>query len=117
MIDMAEMLHDPDFCTTFIVIRKIPGEWIQGEQLQTERRLYIEGIVLPSSSKDIDMLPEGDRRSGLKTFFAEEELKVTDTETTSDICVFKGRYYKLIHVFDYEANGFYKAIGTLAGDA
>lgn len=117
MIDMTELIHDPDFCTTFTVVRKLPGAWVQGEQTVQETTFPVEGIVLPSTSKDIEMLPEGDRRSGLKTFFADVELKVTDTETTADICVYKGCRYKLIHAFDYEANGFYKAIGTLAGDA
>lgn len=116
MIDMQEMLHDPDFCSLFTVTRK-KSEWVEGEQISSTSSFITEGIVLPSTSKDIEMLSEGDRQQGLKTFFAEVPLYVTDTKETSDVCAYRGKRYKLLQVFDYSDNGFYKAIGTMIGDA
>ena len=41
----------------------------------------------------------------------EIELAISDTETTSDTIVWRGSRYKLLHVFDYSDNGYWKAIG------
>lgn len=117
MIDVSELIHDPDFCVNFSVLKKSAPVWTQGEQTVTETITVVEGIVLPSTSKDIDMLPEADRAHGLKTFFTDEcSLDVTNTKKTSDICIYKSKKYKLLYAFDYAANGYYKAIGTLLGD-
>ena len=115
-IDLGELIHDPDFSTTFKVIK--PGEvtWVKGVATQTPVTITVGGIVAPSSSKDLELLPEGDRQNGLKTFYTDEcPLDVTDTDATSDICIWRGSRYKLIHSFDYSDNGYYKAIGTLLG--
>lgn len=112
MIDLSELLTDPDFCDTYTVQRK-NSYWSEGEQVSETNEFTVEGIVLPSTSEDIEMLPEGDRQHGLKTFFFPVLLHVTDTEETSDVCVYRGQRYKLLSAFDYRSNGFYKAIGTL----
>lgn len=117
MIDLSELIHDEDFCTVFTVVKKSDPQWIKGEVFYTELEIKVEGIVLPSSSKDIELLPEADRVNGLKSFFTDEcAFEITDDEKTSDICIYKGKKYKLLHVFDYSANGYYKAIGSLIGD-
>ena len=46
MIDMQEMLHDPDFCSLFTVTRK-KSEWVEGEQISSTSSFITEGIVLP----------------------------------------------------------------------
>ena len=62
------------------------------------------------------MLELADHKHGTKTFYTNEvELEVSDTEKTSDTIVWKGNRYKLLHVFDYSANGYWKAIGDLQG--
>ena len=53
----------------------------------------------------------------MKAFYADVPMRVTDTEETSDVCVYRGKQYKLLQVFDYSSNGYYKAIGTMVGDA
>lgn len=118
MIDLSELIHDLDFCTNFIVVKESNPVWNKGELTQKEIKLTVEGIVLPSSSKDIELLPEADRVHGLKSFFTDEcEFTLTDTEKTSDICIYRGKAYKLLQVFDYSDNGYYKAIGAMIGDA
>lgn len=116
MISLQEMLHDPDFCATYQIIRK-KSKWVEGEQVSEKITITVEGIALPSTSDEIEMVPEGDRQHGLKTFYAEVPLHITDTKETSDVCVYRGKRYKLLQIFDYRDNGFYKAIGTLVGEA
>jgi len=115
-IDVSEIVHDPDFCTTFTVIKQGESEWVRGVLKRKTTETTVEGIVQPSSSKDLELLDTADRVNGMKTFITDEvSLDVSNTEKTSDICVWKGQRYKLIQTFDYAANGYYKAIGALVG--
>ena len=117
MINLNELLHDDDFCCTFQIVRKITT-WDNGRPVYSDVTITVEGIVLPSSSKDVELIPEADRRHGLKTFYTDYDkpLNVSGTGTISDFCVWKGKRYKLISDWDYSANGFYKAVGELLGD-
>lgn len=117
MIGVGELICDPDFCTEFIIRRKIPGKWRGGRQVQEMYSVPVVGLVTVASGKDMEMLPEGDRVHGLKTFYtdAEHELRVSTDETLSDTCEYKGQEYRLLQVYDYSDFGFYKAIGTRIG--
>lgn len=116
-IDVSEIVHDPDFCTTFLVIKQSGTEWVRGVPHTKMQEITVEGIVQPSSSKDLELLDTADRVNGMKTFITDAvSLDVSDTEKTSDVCVWKGQRYKLIQTFDYAANGYYKAIGALLGE-
>jgi len=117
MIDMSELLYDDDLTTKFTLIHNQDNGWTGGEQNVGQQTIAVQGIAVPSSSEDIKMVPEGDRRSGMWTFFADLSMAVTNTIVTSDLCIYHGIVYKLIHVFDWSENGFFKAIGTLQGDA
>ena len=114
---MEELTFDPDFCTTFTV-EKHTETWNEGTPTTTVEQITVTGIAAPSSPKDVEMLDLADRVHGTKTFYTDEvELEVTDTEKTSDTIVWKGKRYKLLHVWDYSENGFWKAIGDLQGGA
>ena len=115
VINLEELTFDPDFCTTFTV-EKHSAVWHEGMQVETATTIEVTGIVAPSSAKDVEMLELADHKHGTKTFYTNEvELEVSDTEKTSDTIVWKGNRYKLLHVFDYSANGYWKAIGDLQG--
>ncbi|MBR1696363.1 MAG: hypothetical protein IJ709_13415 [Selenomonas sp.] len=117
MINLEELTFDPDFCTTFTV-EKHSGVWHEGKQAETATTIEVTLIVPPSSAKDVQMMELAHDKHGTKTFYTNEvELEVSDTEKTSDTIVWKGNRYKLLHVFDYSANGYWKAIGDLKGGA
>ena len=108
---LEQLTFDPDFCTTFIV-EKHKETWVEGEPVTTVISTTVTGIAAPSSPKDVEMLDLADHKHGTKTFYTNEiELEITDTEKTSDTIVWKGGRYKLLHVFDYSDNGYWKAIG------
>ena len=109
---LEQLTFDPDFCTTFIVEKHHPETWVEGELVTTVISTTVTGIAAPSSPKDVEMLDLADHKHGTKTFYTNEiELEITDTEKTSDTIVWKGGRYKLLHVFDYSDNGYWKAIG------
>ena len=62
------------------------------------------------------MLDLADHVHGTKNFYTNEiELEVSNTEKTSDTIVWRGQRYRLLHVWDYRDNGYWKAIGDLLG--
>jgi hypothetical protein len=113
VINLEELTFDPDFCTTFEVEKHVVT-WVEGEAVETVTSTKVTGIVAPSSPKDVEMLDLADHKHGTKTFYTNEiELVISNTETTSDTIVWRGNRYKLLHVFDYSDNGYWKAIGDL----
>lgn len=117
MIDVGNLIHDPDFCTKFDIVRIAGTEWVKGEQVITLETITVEGIASPATSKDLELLPEGDRRQGVKSFYADIPFHITDKESTSDYFEFRSSKYKLLQVFDYSDNGYYKALAAYVGDA
>lgn len=116
MYSVEELTYDNDFCTTFIVEKRSDTVWEKGVQTATVTQVNVTGIVLPASAKDLELVEEGDRKHGLKTFLTHDcPLNVTDTEDTSDVVIWDGNRYKLIHAFNYAQWGYYKAIGELMG--
>ena len=113
VINLEELTFDPDFCTTFEVEKHVVT-WVEGEPVETVTSTKVTGIAAPSSPKDVEMLDLADHKHGTKTFYTNEvELCITDTKNTSDTIVWRGGRYKLLHVFDYSDNGYWKAIGDL----
>ena len=117
MYSLAELTYDDDFCTSFIVEKRSDPVWVKGVQTATITQIKVTGIVAPASSKDLELLEEGDRKHGMKTFeTAMCTLRVTDTENTSDTIIWNGSRYKLVQAWDYSQWGYYKAIGELLGE-
>ena len=89
MINLNELLHDDDFCCTYQIVRKTTT-WTNGRPVYEDTTINVEGIVAPSSSKDIEMIPEADRRHGLKTFYADfdKHLNVSNMSSYYDSSCF-----------------------------
>ena len=116
MYSLAELTYDDDFCTTFVVEKRSEPVWVKGVQTSTVTPMTVTGIVAPASAKDLELLEEGDRKHGMKTFETNMcPLNVTDTEVTSDTIVWDGNRYKLVHAWNYAQWGYYKAMGELMG--
>lgn len=116
MYSLEELTYDDDFCTAFIVVKRSNTVWKRGVQTAGERRISVTGVVFPASAKDLELVEDGDRWHGLKTFLTHDcPLNVSNTENTSDQVIWDGNRYKLIHAFNYAPWGYYKAIGELMG--
>ncbi len=114
MINLAELIVDPDFAQKFNVYRStgsfIKGVWTEG----TTTVIEMVGVVTVMSSKDLRQIPEGDRITGAMTFYAQGELFVTRDGQylgTSDKIYWRGNYYKLFSVSPWVDYGFYSAHG------
>lgn len=114
MIDLSELMHDPDFCESF-VIRYQKGKWQDGKFVTIPEEQKVTGIVEPTSGDDLSQLPEADRVSGLMTFYTREVLTLGNENQCSTEIISRGRIYKIVQLQDWSRHGFYKAIASLSG--
>lgn len=85
------------------------GRWIEGGQ-NTDVIFY--GVIQPTSPEDLEIMPEGERRTQMKTIWTKTLLKVDGNvnSTNSDIIKdSKNRLYRVVKLSDRSENGFYKA--------
>lgn len=120
MIDVSEIITDPDFAQLFYVYRST-GSFIKGvwtESASEEIEMY--GVVTVANAKELRMVPEGDRIQGAMDFYSLDAIYVTRTGTTagtSDKILWRGDYYKILNVKQWIDYGFYSATGErIAGD-
>ncbi|WP_371378905.1 hypothetical protein [Sporomusa aerivorans] len=119
MINIAEIINDPDFCQAFSVFRKTgkTGKWVEGEYIQAEQEIKMRGVVVAANTKDLLQVPEGDRVKGVMAFYSTAPLLVTNEAGTSDQVVWHGERYRLFQLWPYVDYGYYKALGErMAGN-
>jgi hypothetical protein len=116
MIDVAEVINDPDFAQEYPVYRKT-GVMLGGRWVSSEKRINTQGVVIAANTKDLLQVPEGDRVKGIMAFYSTEPLLVTSEAGTSDEAVWQEERYRLFQLFPYKDYGYYKALGErIAGD-
>ena len=115
MINVGELITDPDFSQKFTVYRSngsfVDGVWTEGIPTQIE----MLGVVTVMSSRELHQLPEGDRVSGGMNFHTNQALYVSREGTyegISDKIFWRNNYYKLASVLPYADYGYYKASGV-----
>ena len=113
MINVSKAIRDPRLSQQITIYRK-SGEWNKGRFEQTEQQLSMLGVVSIAKSKDIEMIPEGDRVGGEIVIHTLEKIFVThnsdNNKGTSDEILWDGERYKIYSVSPYMQYGYYKAI-------
>jgi hypothetical protein len=120
MINVSEIITDPDLCQAFTVNRQSgqfgAGGWVPGAVTV----IPMTGIAYPATEKEIKQVPEGDRATEAFAFYSTQELFVTHNDGvpgTSDQIVYQGDTYRLYADKNWSAAGYWKAIGVrMAGD-
>lgn len=115
MINVSEIITDPDFAQNFIVYRStgsfVDGVWTEN----TPKAIKMLGVVTVSSQRELDMVAEGDRIKGAMTFHTICPIYVTRVGTTagtSDKILWRGEYYKLANVYPEVDWGYWKGVGV-----
>ena len=111
MINVSELITDPDFAQSYTIYRK-SGEFTKGRWVQTETQLTYTGPVQPASEKEIMQMPEGDRISEIVVFYSLNEIYTTNASGTSDEIVWNSNRYRVDKVERYGDNGYYKALAV-----
>jgi hypothetical protein len=114
MINVSELITDPDFSQDFIIHRKL-GSWVEGRFAETTTTITTIGVVAPASAKEIMQFPEGDRSSSMMVFFSNDEIMVTHNSNepgTSDEIEWNDHLYRILSSNEYKDYGFYQAYGV-----
>ena len=116
MINVAELIHDPDFCQPYTLYRQT-STWLAGRSQPTEVAIQRSGVIIAANSKDLLQAPEGDRTKGIVAVYDTEPLLVTNEAGTSDEIIWHDERYRLFQVWPYKDYGYYKALGErIVGD-
>ena len=110
MIDVSQLITDPDFCEPFVIRRRI-GKWEAGRFIATPEDT-VNGIVEPTSGDDLEQVPEGDRVSGMMTFYTKQPVYLSQDKQQSDEIIWRGKLYKAVQILDWSRHGFYKVIAS-----
>lgn len=111
MINVSELINDPDFAQTFTVTRTT-GAWVEGNFTQAiPTTLNIIGIIQPMNTNDMVQLPEGDAIKGAINIYSLTPINTTSQtpSAVSDQVTWKGEQYKIIQTQNYSDWGYYKA--------
>jgi hypothetical protein len=124
LISVEELITDPDFCQDYTVWRET-GSWSEGVFNTVENALPYSGVVTAATPKELIILPEADRVSGMMTFYSvagyplyQTRLGATTStdsdgqDGTSDQLEWHGQRYKIIKVWPYVDYGYWKALAT-----
>ncbi|MCL2829843.1 MAG: hypothetical protein FWD77_03775 [Betaproteobacteria bacterium] len=112
MIDVSELIDDPDFASAFELIRSSGGFENEGEYVaapgQPEKRI---GVVQPAKAEDVaQFLPEGERANRAITVYCRQELRHSDGEgADSDAILWNGQRWRVIGVRNWSGEGFWQA--------
>ncbi|MDU4960194.1 MAG: hypothetical protein E6X17_05985 [Sporomusaceae bacterium] len=116
MINVAELIHDPDFCQPFTLYRK-SSVWVGGRAKTQEQAVSRRGVITAATTKDLLQVPEGDRVKGIIAVYDTEELRLSNETGTADELSWRGERYRLFQLWPYADYGFYKALAErIAGD-
>lgn len=113
MIDVSELMDDPDFSTDYQIVRAgvggyvNEGEWSPGVPSTINRFSPVQ----PTKPEDmIEYLPEGERDSGAITVWSREELILREAD--SDIILYNGNSYRVAHQRPWLRNGYWQVIAV-----
>ena len=112
MIDVSQLITDPDFCEPFVIRRRV-GKWEAGRFVATPEDTAVNGSVEPTSGDDLEQVPEGDRVSGMMTFYVKQPIYLSQDKQQSDEILCRGKTYKAVQIQDWSRHGFYKVIASL----
>lgn len=96
----------------------VGGRWT--EDIQSPPYFELRGVAYPSSEKELNQVPEGDRIKGAMTFITPEELYVTRNsgdQGLSDKIEWHDEIYKIVATLNWTDHGSFTSIAIrIAGD-
>jgi hypothetical protein len=125
MIDVSELIEDPDFAFPYTVIRRT-GKWVNARFVVNDppERLAYYGSVQPATTRDLEQAGIGDNEHGIMKFFCRQpkDIYLTDNfdesgeyAQVSDEIEFRGLLYKVIKISPWQHGGWMRAFAALEG--
>lgn len=114
MIDVSELIDDPDFASEFTVFRDsgsfVEGEWVKNAPSQ----LPMIGVVQPATSEDmLRFLPEGERQKNVIRIWCRQKIQMANgKDEQSDVVVWNCDYHRVAYSKPWGKNGYWFAIAV-----
>jgi galactose-6-phosphate isomerase len=117
LIDVSELLTDPDFTNTVTLIRRSSTVDTYGENTMVETSSSITAVVQgAANTESLERVPEGARLSDLIDVYYKGQLTAESPGGYADIIVWQGKRYQVFEVVEDFTNygaGFTKAVCKL----
>ena len=116
LIDVSDLLRDPDFTNVVTLIRRAVAVNEHGENVMTETPCHITAVVQGDNTETLDKLPEGARLSDVITVYYRGTLTAERPGGYADIIVWQGKRFQVKEVAEDFLNygaGFTKALCVL----
>ena len=116
LIDVSELLTDPDFTNTVTLVRRSSTVDTYGENTMVETSSSITAVVKGANTESLERVPEGARLSDLIDVYYKGQLTAESPGGYADIIVWQGKRYQVFEVVEDFMNygaGFTKAVCKL----
>jgi|ERR1044072_223615 hypothetical protein len=119
MIDVSELINDPDFCQPMgILITRKALTWENYRTVETSSYFKATGIIQRATAKDTIQTDSGDRITADIAIWTYEQLQVAKsagsgaTGFNADELTWRGEVYKVQSANDWKENGYYKSLAV-----
>lgn len=114
MIDVSELVSDPDFAQDFSMIRE-SVTLVEGEaQVTPAAAVPMFGVIQPASAEDFtEFNVEGQREGAWIAIWCAAEIRMGNGKNQlGDIIVWRGSNYRVAKAKHWETQGYYKALAN-----
>ena len=115
MIDVSEVVNDPDLAQPFSILRST-GSWLNGVWNSVVTTIQSYGVIAEPTVRELKMIPEGDLVTGGLLFWSATPLYATHATEgvggSSDILIWRGHNYRVLTVLQFEDWGYYRAFAV-----
>lgn len=117
MLDLSQIVMDPDFAQSFTVYRE-GGSFVSGRWTATETPIQMTGTVTVAKPNELSQVSEADRVTGVMAFYSTQPIYTTRSDSskavegTSDQIVWNGERYRVSMVAPWKDFGYYKALAV-----
>lgn len=123
--DLSFVIDDGVLSESWTIMRST-GTFIFGGWVTTPTLVDAYGVVSVASEQDLNMLPEGDRITGVMVFHTQTRIFETQLDVppygegdvgipnqrVSDIMVWNYQQYRVLHVGPYPNRNYWKALAV-----
>jgi len=105
MIDVSDVLTDPDFTQLFSVTRSTRSVAANGRVSETTEILPMSGVIAPATPRQLERLAEGDRSAEIIAVYSLTTLTPGTEQLAPDLVEWRGRMYRVISLDDFHDYG------------
>lgn len=115
MIDLSEIVNDPDLAQPFTIERS-SSSFVLGGVSNTVTPLQAFGVITVSDPETLQMIPDADRPTGAMSFYSStpifESRDDQNGEGVSDFLIWRSQRFRVLKMFPYIDYGYNHAVAV-----